>query len=221
MVSQGFVQIRDLPVRDGVIDFRAIQRMLQLPGVNENIFLQCAALQQIYGSRLECPKSMITFPVHLDLTLKKLIWMQHQKFVSIAKWSLILQCPISWEDILKGFKQMVKLCKINKLWEGYYKIIHRILAVPLVVAGAHKQPHLSQCAWCGERVSIDHILLNCLQTNRLYDWVSDRLNQDFTHTQHIFGPTHPPSFGQWSRMWNRQCMRLAIGQKSTLSLVTY
>ena len=90
----------------------------------------------------------------------------------MTKWSLILQCTISWEDMLMGFKQMIKLCKINKLQEVNFKILHRILAVPLVVAGACKQPNLSECAWCGERASIDHILLMCVQSNHLYVWVS-------------------------------------------------
>ncbi len=123
----GFVQIGDLPVQGGVIDFRAVQYKLQLAGINENIFLQCAALQQIYGPRLGCSKAVITFPVHLDSSSKKLIRMQHQHYIPMTKWSLVLQCTISWEDMLKGFKQMIKLCKIIKLREVNFKILHRIL----------------------------------------------------------------------------------------------
>ncbi len=44
MARNGFVQIGDLPVQGGVIDFRDVQHKLQLAGINENIFLQCAAL---------------------------------------------------------------------------------------------------------------------------------------------------------------------------------
>ncbi len=85
---------------------------------------------------------------------------------------------------------MIKICKINKLREVNFKILHRILAVPLVVAGAHKQPNLSECAWCGERASIDHILLTCSQSNQLYAWVSLRLDQKFSLVQCIFSGTN-------------------------------
>ncbi len=45
MVQMDFVEIADLPVHDGLLDYRAIQMKAQHSGYGENLFLLCSVLQ--------------------------------------------------------------------------------------------------------------------------------------------------------------------------------
>ncbi len=104
MVQLDFVEIADLPVHDGLIDYRAIQMKAQHSGYGENLFLLCSALQQIYSSKLSCLKSSRTFLTYLGEAAKKLLKIQRQKFILTTKWSLILGIVIEWDHCLRSFK---------------------------------------------------------------------------------------------------------------------
>ncbi len=54
MVALGYVEIVDLPLKDGVIDYKLIQQTAQHTGYDKNLFLLCSALQHIYSLRLGC-----------------------------------------------------------------------------------------------------------------------------------------------------------------------
>ena len=104
MVALGYIEIADLPLKDGIIDYKLIQQTAQHAGHDENLFLLCSALQQIYQLRLGCLKSSRTFPADLSKSAKKLPRIQRQKFVSVMNWSLILGQNIEWDKCLKAFK---------------------------------------------------------------------------------------------------------------------
>ncbi len=57
--------------------------------------------------------------------------------------------------------------KITKFWEVNFKILTRILAIPVVIVAVHKNPNLAKCHWCQERANIDHILLHCVYTKQV------------------------------------------------------
>ena len=90
MVAIGYVEIVDLPLKDGVIDYKLIQQTAQHAGYDENLFLLCSAIQCIYSLRLGCLKSSRTFPTDLGKSAKKLLKIQRQKFVPVMNWALVL-----------------------------------------------------------------------------------------------------------------------------------
>ncbi len=45
MVALGYIEIADLPLRDGIIDYKLIKQTAQHAGHNENLFLLCSVLQ--------------------------------------------------------------------------------------------------------------------------------------------------------------------------------
>ena len=73
LVDIGYVEVGDLPVVNGVLNYRSIQMWVQQAGFAINVFLQCAAIQKIFGSRLGEDKSSRTFPLGLDHQVKKLL----------------------------------------------------------------------------------------------------------------------------------------------------
>ncbi len=104
MVALRYIKIADLPLKDGIIDYKLIQQTAQHAGHNKNLFLLCSALQHIYQLRLGCLKSSRTFPMDLGKSAKKLLRIQRQKFVPIMNWSLVLRQNIEWDKCLKAFK---------------------------------------------------------------------------------------------------------------------
>ena len=175
MVALGYVEVVDLPLKDGVIDYKLIQQTAQHAGYDENLFLLCSAIQHIYGLRLGCLKSSRTFPTDLGKSAKKLLKIQRQKFVPIMNWALVLGQNIEWDKCFKAFKINLHQCRINKFCEVNFKIFHRILATPVIILKVQKNPALACCGWCGAPANIDHILLECPQTNDLYEWAQDCL----------------------------------------------
>ncbi len=91
MVALGYVEIADLPLKDGVIDYKLIQQTAQHAGYDENLFLLCSVLQCIYSLRLGCLKSSRTFPTDLGKSAKRLLRIQRQKFVPVTNWSPVLR----------------------------------------------------------------------------------------------------------------------------------
>ena len=66
MVVLDFVEIADLPVRAGLLDYKAVQMKAQHMGFNENLFLLCSVLQRIFSPQLGYLKSTRTFPNTLN-----------------------------------------------------------------------------------------------------------------------------------------------------------
>ena len=169
MVGAGYVEIADLPVLNGVLDHQEIQQCVQLSGSAENVFLVCAALQHIFCLNLGIPWSECKFPEHLEGCSKKLLAVQCQYLFSLDAWALSLGEEISFVDQQLAFKQMLKKCKFPnflKLTSRFYTII---LATPALIAKIRGSNGLWFCQWCGEVANIDHILIHCTETNKVYD----------------------------------------------------
>ncbi len=65
--------------------------------------------------------------------------------------------------------------------------MHHILAIPAVISKVHKVPMLALCRWCGAYANINHILLECQATNKLYDVITEKLDKEITLADRIFG----------------------------------
>ncbi len=109
------VEVADLPVKAGLLDYKMVQMRAQHMGFSENLFLLCSVLQQIFSLQLGCLKSTRTFPNTLNKESKRLLQIQRQKFISMTNWSLILQQEIAWDRCIKAFRVNIQGCKINKL----------------------------------------------------------------------------------------------------------
>ncbi len=168
LVDIGYIEVGDLPVVNGVLDYRSVQMQVQEAGFATNIFLQCTALQKIFGSRLGEDKSSRTFPLELDCQVKKLLQQQRQTFVSMAKWEISIGESILWDESLLSFNHLLKQCKLTKFREFNFKMLHRILATPVVISMIWKVVSIALCSWCGSRTDIDHILLTYPNTLALY-----------------------------------------------------
>ncbi len=88
---------------------------------------------------------------------------------------------------MKLFKHNLQKCRINKLREVNFKIIHWILATPAVISKVRGSLKLATCGWCGEYTNIDHILLTCLETSALVDKVHHTTSMEITLIDRVFG----------------------------------
>ena len=88
---------------------------------------------------------------------------------------------------MKLFKHNLQKCRINKLQEVNFKIIHWILATPAVISKVRGSPRLATCGWCGDYANIDHILLRCLETTALVDKVCHATGMELTLIDRVFG----------------------------------
>ncbi len=66
MIACGFVEVADLPINNGLLDYRRVQYTLQQHGYRENIFLLCVVLQSKFKLALGCLPSERQFPLHLE-----------------------------------------------------------------------------------------------------------------------------------------------------------
>ena len=186
MLNLNYVEVVDLPTLAGVLDYRMIQIKAQHAGYEENLFLICSALQHIYANQLGGLKSTKTFPEYLESTAKKLLQIQYKKIIPLSNWYLVLQSQLTWDDCMKLFKHNLQKCRINKLWEVNFKIIHWIPATPAIISKVRGSPRLATCGWCGEYANIDHILLRCLETTALVDKVCHATGMELTLIDRVF-----------------------------------
>ena len=124
MIKSGFVEVADLPIVNGVIDYCQIQYTLQQQGYRENVFLLCAALQTKFKLVLGCLKSDRAFPLYLQIGSKKLLKIQQSIIINYSTWELALGIQIELAEIWKSFKSMLKKCKVTKFYEINFKIFH-------------------------------------------------------------------------------------------------
>ena len=76
MVALDYIKVADLPVIDGILNYHCVQMKAQHCGYSENLFLLCSTIQKIFGSQLGGVKSIKTFPLYLENTVKKLLKIQ-------------------------------------------------------------------------------------------------------------------------------------------------
>ena len=102
----------------------------------------------------------------LALGSKKLLAMQRQFLFSLIEWEVALGSTITFKEQQKAFCKMLKNYKISKFHEINFKILHHILATPQLIAHIRGSKGLQWCHWCGEVANINHILLECTETDR-------------------------------------------------------
>ena len=88
---------------------------------------------------------------------------------------------------MKLFKQNLQKCKINKFHDINFKIIHRILATPVLISRVWKCPKLAKCWCCGGLANIDHILIDCPQMVLLLDFVRSKIDLPLMPRDRVFG----------------------------------
>ncbi len=112
LIILGYVQIGDLPVRDGVIDYQAISMAAQHKGFMENFFLIYASLQTKLKPYLGCESHPLDFPTHLPMIAKRLLQVERQSLISLSAWEVILGHEISFEHQQRSFLEMIHHCKL-------------------------------------------------------------------------------------------------------------
>ncbi len=85
--------------------------------------------------------------------------------------------PLDKSELINIFCNMLMCCKITKLWEVNFKILSRILATLVVIAAANKSPEMTWYKWCGDQVNIDYVLLHCLSTHCVHQYVEAVLGE--------------------------------------------
>ncbi len=187
LIAADIIEVADLPTKDGIIDYRYVQQKVQQTGLADNVFLLCMALQKIFSTRLGCLPSDRVFLTHLALGSKKLLTVQRQFLVSLMGWEVALRSPITFEEQQKAFYWMLKHCRVSKFYEINFKILHCILATPQLIAHIKGSKGLQWDHWCGEVANINHILLNYTETNKVCDWVSDKIRAEIPKRNCILG----------------------------------
>ncbi len=159
----GVNTICDLPLTNGKIDFPAIWDKV---GKSPNVWLRCCTLQGMLMKYflVAVPGQHMPSPL-LKLQIKALLSLHSSGLLTLSRWEETLELmPLTEDKLLKVFQRMLVQYKVSKLWEINFKILSRILAIPIVIAAICGRQDLVHCAWCGERGSIDHILLWCPET---------------------------------------------------------
>ena len=68
-----------------------------------------------------------------------------------------------------------------------FKILHRILATPAIVAKIKGSKSLQKCQWCDGIANIDHILVHCIVTNTIYEGIGKKLGIEIPIKNCILG----------------------------------
>ena len=146
-ISTGLVEVGNLPLLNGSIDWRQIQSLMP-PSKRGFVFLTVASLQEKFHFPLGWPCLEKKFPSKIGKYAKKLLKKQLWSPPTLTKWEIALVIPpLLVTDVCLINKQMITKCKISKLQDCNYKILHRILATPVVIAAVQKQPELKLCVW--------------------------------------------------------------------------
>ncbi len=73
------------------------------------------------------------------------------------------------------FQRNITDCKISKFKEINYKILSRTLVTPKIVSKIRQADNLRWCAWYQSEASLGHILLQCMSSGTLHDWIEKTL----------------------------------------------
>ena len=82
---------------------------------------------------------------------------------------------------------MLKKCKVTKFWEVNYKIFARILATPVVIAAVLGDASRMYGGFYGKKAGLEHILLHCLETKKLHDFILTHFEESWSEQSWIFG----------------------------------
>ena len=159
----------DLPWCDQKIDFKKDQETISSCGGLCSVFLDCYALQGIFGPVRHSliPASHLVHPLLLQ-QCKQLCCDSVSEPLSLDNWCKSLRLmPLSFEEKQIIFRRMLKSCKYTKFREVNFKILAWILVTPKILAGVHGNPSLTRCLWCGEEANLEHILLHCSLVQRI------------------------------------------------------
>ena len=102
-----------------------------------------------------------------------------QEIKAASKW----QQDLSLNDFsLKAyFKQLMKICKENKIKEFYFKLLHGIVVSKkeLCYFGVQKDPN---CNYCGQVDFIKHTFIECHHTKAFFQSVLANFNEEHSTT---------------------------------------
>ena len=85
LITLGYIQIGDLLTMGGMLDYRTIQIRAQQHGIMDDLFLICTSLQEKLKPYFNSAVHELSFPTHLPNIAKKLLLMERQHLVSLAK----------------------------------------------------------------------------------------------------------------------------------------
>ena len=167
LIKAGIVEVADLPLVNGTIDYCKLQEISKAQGPTQSVFLLASALQNKF-------KSFFHFLVSdRDLQLEPIKTILHTgswKQPTLIKWEVALQIlPLSTTDMSLVFKRLMQKIKISKLRDCNFKILHRILATPALISKIRKNPNMVSCIWCRGYAKLDHMLIMCLVTQSIRD----------------------------------------------------
>ncbi len=76
--------------------------------------------------------------------------------------------PFEVPESEKIFQWMLVACRVIKFRDVNFKILARILAIPKIIARVRKADNL---AWCGAMGSLEHILLECRELQKIHKFL--------------------------------------------------
>ncbi len=107
---------------------------------------------------------------------KSLLQTHTLQLLSLSNWLHYFSIlPLEVPEIERIFQRMLVHCKVTKFWEINYKILARILATPKIIAKVQQEDNLAICVWCGVEATLEHILIECVQTQNLHSFVAEWL----------------------------------------------
>ena len=93
------------------------------------------------------------------------------------KWNKSI--PMNNNESAQLFKSIPKLCKEPKLREFHFKLLHCIVVTRKDFCTYRIKPD-SDCIYCGEGDSLEHMFMNCSFTKtffaRILDWFNENTN---------------------------------------------
>ncbi len=159
------IEVANLPLINGMIDYCKLQEISRAQGSRQSIFLLASVLQNKFKSFFHFPVSDRDLQLEPIKKIKTILYTSSWKQPTLMKWEVVLQIlPLSATDMSLVFKRLVQKIKISKLRDCNFKILHRILATPSLIAKVRKNPNMVSCIWCGGYANLNHILIKCLVT---------------------------------------------------------
>ncbi len=158
---------------EGKIDVIAVKTKLQSVSYSHSPYLQCCAFQTGFSSWLGS-EAVGTFVSNdlLLLVMKCVLHSETSQILDLNKWCQFLgMVPLEVLECEHIFYRMLVSYKITKFCTTNFKILACILTTPRIIAGIRKADNLIWCAWCGNVASLEHVLLDCVETKRIHTFV--------------------------------------------------